>query len=104
MTAADDQAIAMAVADEIVANCRWASIPHDTRRRSRMGPCPLPYYYARKNLVGIPIYRNPARARDWIVRALTLGYEVLGHSRRDTVAWASVFSIARQRERRKAVL
>jgi hypothetical protein len=50
-------------------------ILHDVRKRSGT-PCPLPYDYRDKNAVGIRT-RDARRARDWIVRALLLGYTVL---------------------------
>jgi|SRR5208283_632015 len=63
------------------------SIIHDTRPRElhkrarnpnycpseRIGPCPLPYDWIRKNVVGIST-RDRDQARQWIIKATLAGY------------------------------
>ena len=43
-----------------------------------VGPCPLPYHWSRKNIVGIAT-RDRDRARQWIIEAALAGYGVFRH-------------------------
>jgi len=98
----EDLSIAMATADKLVQH-RHVFIFHDVRRRTG-SPCPLPYDWNRKNMVGITVGKNVHRARCWAITALMFGYEVLGHHRKDTAAWAycpGTIARIRQRKARK---
>jgi hypothetical protein len=76
-----DQELAQAIADHYVANCLAVGrkikleIEHDVRRRSTQGPCPLPYDWSRKNIVGIST-TDPEYAVAWAVGAMLMGYAV----------------------------
>jgi hypothetical protein len=76
-----DLELALAIADWHIADAVRpgrdmirVEICHDVRKRTGT-PCPLPYDYRDKNGVGIRT-RDARRARDWIARALLLGYAV----------------------------
>ena len=72
----------------------------DYQPHEPMGPCPLPYDWTRKNMVGIST-RDRERAREWIIAATLAGYCVFRGFSRDS--WSSgAGSIARIRERAKA--
>jgi len=51
------------------------SIHHDVSARSLDPPCPVEYDWHDKNTVGI-ITTDEARAKDWAIRAMLLGYAV----------------------------
>jgi hypothetical protein len=76
-----DRELAEAIADHYVANCLRVKrkivlqIAHDVRKRSDEGPCPLPYDYSRKNVVGIRT-SDPEYAVAWAVGAMLMGYAV----------------------------
>ena len=82
--AADDIGVATATADYILQDrwTRWLYIFHDVRRNARDGvgpgfghPCPVPYDWHRRNIVGISTDdRN--RAHAWIVAVMLKGYAV----------------------------
>jgi len=54
------------------------SIFHDVGVRSTDPPCPIEYDWRHKNTVGITT-ADEARAMDWAVRAMMLGYGVFRH-------------------------
>jgi hypothetical protein len=85
---ASDEAVACAVADLYLARTAHLgfitlSIFHDVRLRSRAGPCPLPYDWNRKNIVGVTT-RDRVRARRWIISAMLAGYGVFYHMSRNS--------------------
>jgi len=80
-----DLKLALAFADHYIASAYGRkihlSIFHDMRKLSTEGPCPLPYDWQHKNVVGIST-TDAERARDWCVKALLLGYSVARSFRR----------------------
>jgi hypothetical protein len=63
------------------------------------GPCPLPYDWNRKNIVGISI-RDRARARQWCINALLLGYSVHAYDNKNGAGFGGMTLAAIRKQRR----
>jgi hypothetical protein len=110
---ASDEIIAGVVADYLMSRgARHFSIFQDVRRTaarrykrfgfrppSNVGPSPLPYDWAYKNIVGISA-RDRLRARQWIIDATLLGYEVFYSLTRQGAGFGQG-SLAKIRKRRR---
>lgn len=121
---ASDQAIAEVLADYLLSTLAHSrafhlSTYHDVRpsapaRLARVwkfnpdyqphepvGPCPFPYDWSRKNIVGIST-RDRERARQWIIEAALAGYAVFRGFRRLGGAGFGQGSLENIRARRRA--
>jgi hypothetical protein len=99
-----DLVIAEAITDYLIAaallqhpTIRLAII-FDARKRSKEGPCPLPFDWRRKNTVGIKTSDREV-ARDWCMKALLLGYSAFQCWHSDGCGGGGMGTIADHRQR-----
>jgi hypothetical protein len=106
---APDVEVAEALASCYVARCKalgWIrkirlSIFHDVRKRSNEGPCPLPFDWSYKNVVGIET-DDEELARLWAREALLKGYSVFYGTRRGGGVGGSINHWRRLTSRRRS--
>ena len=78
-----DLELALAIAEHRIADAQIGrrgklKIFHDVRKRTGT-TAPLPYDFQDQNMIGIYV-KDEARARDWCVKALLLGYAIFVNS------------------------